>query len=272
MEEIIIYMENNTDLIAIDDAHLPIVSDCNILTASEGFYHMDRTADFNVLIFVTDGIMYVTENGQDHSISAGELLFLKNGLRHFGKTETPRGTRWIYVHFSQNGEGENTVYLPKKISGLTGSDTEAKLIKLCAAFHGSEPLKKHLNNALFYDILLSLCSEQQPESAGISDRICDFLDSRTDTDFTKELMGKHFYLSYSYLAAEFKKEKGISMGQYHNAARMKKACQLLRSTLMSVGEISDTLGFSDMLYFSKKFRSFTGVSPTDYRKQIQSKY
>ena len=50
-----------------------------------------------------------------------------------------------------------------------------------------------------------------------------------------------------------------------NAARMKRACHLLRSTLMSVG-------FSDMLYFSKKFRAYTGVSPTDYRKQIQKKY
>lgn len=59
------------------------------------------------------------------------------------------------------------------------------------------------------------------------------------------------------------------MGQYHNAARMKRACHLLRSTLMSVGETADSLGFSDMLYFSKKFRAYTGVSPTDYRKQIQ---
>ena len=46
----------------------------------------------------------------------------------------------------------------------------------------------------------------------------------------------------------------------------------LRSTLMSVGETADALGFSDMLYFSKKFRAYTGVSPTDYRKQIQTKY
>lgn len=57
-----------------------------------------------------------------------------------------------------------------------------------------------------------------------------------------------------------------------NAARMKRACHLLRSTLMSVVETADALGFSDMLYFSKKFRAYTGVSPTDYRKQIQKKY
>ena len=74
------------------------------------------------------------------------------------------------------------------------------------------------------------------------------------------------------MAAEFRKEKGMSMGQYHNCARMKKACHLLRSTLLPVGEIAEMLGFSDMLYFSKKFRVFTGVSPTDYRKQAQKDY
>ena len=274
MEKSTYYMENNTMLIGIDDAHLPIVTDCDILTASESFIHMDRTAPFNVLILVTDGVMYVTENGYEHTIHEGELLFLKSGHRHYGSTETPRGTRWIYVHFTLPEEGynsEDTVYLPKKLAGLSGSETEEKLIKLCAGHHGEEHLKKQRNNALFYDILLDLCT-QQPKVQSISDKLCEFLDTQTDKPFSKELITGQFYLSYSYLAAEFKRETGMSMGQYHNAARMKRACDLLRSTLMSVGEISDRLGFSDMLYFSKKFSSFAGISPTDYRKQVQKKY
>lgn len=38
---------------------------------------MDRMADFNVMILVTDGVMYVSENDIDYEIRAGELLFLK---------------------------------------------------------------------------------------------------------------------------------------------------------------------------------------------------
>lgn len=127
-------------------------------------------------------------------------------------------------------------------------------------------------NALFYEILLDIGSESQTESRNISDEICAFLDGQLDKDFSKELIGRRFYLSYSHLAAVFRKEKGISMGQYHNAARMNKACNLLRSTLMSVSEIAACLGFSDMLYFSKKFHTFSGVSPSEYRKQVQRRY
>ena len=53
---------------------------------------------------------------------------------------------------------------------------------------------------------------------------------------------------------------------------MQKAGSLLRSMLLTCGEVADRLGFSDVLYFSKKFRSFFGVSPTEYRKQSQKKY
>lgn len=74
------------------------------------------------------------------------------------------------------------------------------------------------------------------------------------------------------MAAEFRREQGVSMGEYHNSVRMKEACHLLRSTLMTVSEVAGKLGFVDVLYFSKKFHSFVGVSPTDYRKLAHKEY
>lgn len=275
MEKYTDYMENNINCISIDEFTLPLVSDCDMLTASDSFYHMDRTAEFNVLIYVTDGIMYVTEDGQDYEIASGEMLLLKSGLRHYGRYETPRGTSWVYAHFclpDYNNKAENAVFLPKKISCLSGSIIEEKLYKLCGIFHSSAPMKSLRKNALFFEILLDIAAEQQPKNESISDNICAYLDTQTDKDFSKELIGKRFFMSYSHLAAVFREEKGITMGQYHNTVRMKKACHLLRSTLMSVGEIAYSLGFSDMLYFSRKFHAYSGTSPTDYRKQVQMKY
>lgn len=268
-------MENNTDRIPINEISLPIVVDCNLLTATDSFYHMDRVADFNVMIYVTDGVMYVTEEGHDYEVFAGEMLFLKSGLRHYGRYETPRGTSWIYSHFFLKGNGDNSeknMLLPKKKTCISGSVIEEKLRKLCKYYHSDDPIKRIRKNALLYDILFEILSEQQPEYESISDKICRYLDSQTHKAFSKELIEKQFFMSYSHLAAEFKKEKGASMGRYHNDMRMKKACMLLRSTLMTVGEISTSLGFSDMLYFSKKFRAFSGISPTDYRKQAQKRY
>lgn len=281
------FMENTTANIFLDGLHLPELLDCDILTASENFFHMDRTADFNVLICVTDGAMYVTENGRDYEIPAGGLLFLRSGLRHYGRRETPRGTRWFYAHFrlpepphampdgafaktaSPAETIAPTLMLPKQCAFPAGTMEKAE--KLCALLRGNSPLHRLRAGALFYELLLRI-GEGQPEEPRPIDAVCAYLTEHAREPFSKERTAANFLMSYSRLAALFKEEKGIPMGEYHNRARMEEACRLLRSTLLPVGEVADRLGFADPLYFSKKFRAFAGLSPAAYRRLSQQKY
>lgn len=305
-------MENPTANIFLDGLHLPDLLDCDILTASENFFHMDRTADFNVLICVTDGAMYVTEDGRDYEIPAGGLLFLRSGLRHYGRRETPRGTRWFYAHFrlpepphapfaeaaAETGTGANAagtggaaptqtpdgaflraaspaetmvpaLMLPKQCALPAGATEQME--RLCALLRGSSPLHRLRAGALFYELLLRI-GEGQPEEPRPIDAVCAYLTEHAREPFNKERTAANFLMSYSRLAALFKQEKGIPMGEYHNRARMEEACRLLRSTLLPVGEVADRLGFADPLYFSKKFRAFAGLSPAAYRRLSQQKY
>lgn len=305
-------MENSTANILLDGLHLPDLLDCDILTASENFFHMDRTADFNVLICVTDGAMYVTEDGRDYEIPAGGLLFLRSGLRHYGRRETPRGTRWFYAHFrlpgpphapfaeaaAETGTGANAagaggaaptqtpagaflraaspaetmapaLMLPKQCALPAGATEQME--RLCALLRGSSPLHRLRAGALFYELLLRI-GEGQPEEPRPIDAVCAYLTEHAREPFNKERTAANFLMSYSRLAALFKQEKGIPMGEYHNRARMEEACRLLRSTLLPVGEVADRLGFADPLYFSKKFRAFAGLSPAAYRRLSQQKY
>ena len=48
--------------------------------------------------------------------------------------------------------------------------------------------------------------------------------------------------------------------------RMEKAKELLIYSRYSVSEIAEKLGYSDNTYFSNAFKSFTGVSPLNFRK------
>ena len=195
MEKCIADMENNIDCICLNTLALPQLCDCDILTASENFFHMDRTADFNVMIYVTDGAMYVTENGQDYDIAPGELLFLRSGLRHFGKREILRGTRWFYAHFylCENAPDEaGRLVLPKKISGLEGSVHEEKMLELCSYFHSQDSLKAFRQNAKLYELLVGIGAERIPQRESAADRICAYLDSQADTPFTKALVEKKF--------------------------------------------------------------------------------
>ena len=278
MDMVIDYMDNNTLNIQLDTLTLPLLADCGILTASAPFTHADRTLDFNVMICVMQGAIYVTEEDTDYAVCENEVLFLKCGLHHFGRQEIPKGTRWFYAHFytqesklplsEESEQGEYSFYLPKKAE--VDKRYFDKLSRLCEVFSSSDPVIRMKKNAALYDILTLLLQTAAPKT--LSDKICAFLETQTDRSFTRALIEQEFYLSYSYMAAVFAKEKGMSPGSWHNKARMKKACELLRSTDMSIGETAAVLGFDDALYFSRKFRQKYGVSPAGYRKKALERY
>ena len=52
---------------------------------------------------------------------------------------------------------------------------------------------------------------------------------------------------------------------------MKKAGSMIENSELSISEISFTLGIDDSMYFSKKFKAFFGVAPSDYRKDRERK-
>lgn len=81
-------------------------------------------------------------------------------------------------------------------------------------------------------------------------------------------LASHVGLSRSQLSLLFKRVTGQTVLSWLNERRMSVATQLLLQTDHSISAIADEVGFSDALYFSRKFKAATGVSPRDYRKNI----
>lgn len=272
--------------ITIANNSLPQLCGCGLFAASESFIHTDRVPDFCVLIYVIDGCIYVTEDDTDYEVSSGELLILKNGVHHFGKKKIQKGTKWIFVHFrisadcnaspfhpdasplgAYDATAESILTLPKFLDSVSAR-FEKELKTFIEYAQSDDAYKKWFINQRLFLLLSSLAVSAQGFSNNLtlSDRICRYLSDNIGVPFSSENIEKRFYLSYKYMAHLFKKEKGVTMQQYHNSVRMDEACRLLCSTLMSIGEIADKLGFSDVLYFSRCFRNYTGKSPSAYRK------
>ena len=74
-------------------------------------------------------------------------------------------------------------------------------------------------------------------------------------------------ISRGYLNSIFKKETGLSPKEYQLRSRMEKARFLLETTEASVSEIGEQLGYADVFSFSKSFRRYFGISPSEYRGQ-----
>lgn len=64
----------------------------------------------------------------------------------------------------------------------------------------------------------------------------------------------------------FRRKTGKPPIDYIISLRIRHAASLLETTNLPVGEVAETVGFSDVHFFSKLFKKHTGVSPSDYRK------
>jgi AraC-like DNA-binding protein len=72
-------------------------------------------------------------------------------------------------------------------------------------------------------------------------------------------------LSAPYFSTVFKEEMGENLSSYLNRLRVEKAEHMLAETGMTLNEIASACGFEDQSWFSKIFKSFTGISPGRYR-------
>ena len=75
----------------------------------------------------------------------------------------------------------------------------------------------------------------------------------------------HVGLSSGYLCRIFKDETGVSINSYINNLRMTRAGELLADKNSYIKEVAISVGFEDQLYFSRLFKRYYGITPSEYR-------
>ncbi|MBU3113266.1 AraC family transcriptional regulator [Clostridium lacusfryxellense] len=88
---------------------------------------------------------------------------------------------------------------------------------------------------------------------------------------TVEMACKELSLNYHYFCRLFKAATGKTFIQYLNFVRIKNAEKLLLTSKKSIIQIMSETGFSSLNYFNKIFKSYSGSSPSAYRKEILMK-
>lgn len=71
---------------------------------------------------------------------------------------------------------------------------------------------------------------------------------------------------YSALSKLFSEVKGVSIERYYTALRIERAKELLAYDELALNEIADRLGFSSSAHLSARFKSVTGLSPSQFKR------
>lgn len=124
----------------------------------------------------------------------------------------------------------------------------------------------------FFASLLELLDRASAVEATDSDKVFQVKwvvrDQMYNPSLSVKFIAQRLDCSPDYLSHLFHRETGETLIHYINRQRVNGALEALGSTQKSISDIASACGFSDAGYFTRVFRKLTGLTPGDFRKQV----
>lgn len=86
----------------------------------------------------------------------------------------------------------------------------------------------------------------------------------SNPNFNIDDISKHLLVNQTYLRKMFKEAMGNTISEYQTKVRMEAAKHLITEGQYKLSAISEMVGYNDPGYFSKCFKNYYGVSPSEY--------
>lgn len=142
--------------------------------------------------------------------------------------------------------------------------------------HGDSPLK--LIGCLYFilDALIESSSNKKTSTAGnlhefYTREAINFIENNYNKNIGISDIAAWCNLDKSYFGKIFKDTVLVTPQEFLIKYRMNKACDLLRSTSLSIGDISLQVGYENQLHFSRAFKNTLSISPREWKKQNREK-
>jgi DNA-binding response OmpR family regulator/signal transduction histidine kinase len=87
-----------------------------------------------------------------------------------------------------------------------------------------------------------------------------------DPEFDVQLFSTELGMSRAQLYRKIDAVSGQSVHEFIRIVRLKKAADMLVGSNMPISEIVEKVGFNSFAYFTKSFREYFGITPTQYKR------
>lgn len=250
---------------------------CGNLIADANYVCKPRILDDYYLIFISEGEGELTCRKKTFTLSKGHLYVLFPGLLHSYKTHSTHllQQQWIGFNGANAGAIIDSIGLTPESPLLDVADTYDEVQKLINTLSTSDTSPIH-NNALYRTGLLSQLfglyahQHQWPDLPSDKSRAIikaiNYIEANYKQPLNIEDVATYVSLCKSHFYTRFKKEVGTTPNGYATAFRISQARYLLIHTDKAIHDISEAIGYSDALYFSRVFKQKCGMSPSAYRQ------
>ncbi|MDT8716883.1 helix-turn-helix domain-containing protein [Clostridium sp. 19966] len=109
---------------------------------------------------------------------------------------------------------------------------------------------------------------QSMSSKSIAKAIKQYIDENYSKEVNLSMFSDKYHFSKEYLTKIFKERYNCGIYEYALNLKMSRAKELLNNQDVPINEIALRLGYNNSNYFSKAFKNFHSISPSEYREKL----
>lgn len=120
--------------------------------------------------------------------------------------------------------------------------------------------------SIFKDLVEYITINKNQSAEKVIEKAIAYIDEKFYIDISLEDVANHVFLNSVYFCRYFKQKTGETFTDYLTKVRMEEAIKLIQKGKYKTYEISNRVGYKSSKYFSRVFKQFTGLSPSEYGK------
>lgn len=229
-----------------------------------------------LITYTLGGEGYFEVDSCERRVRVGDVTLLKPGTPH--RYGTPKGENWHFVWAHFTGGFMDASLLPLDAMTIRQVEQEAVRGRIYDAFRRilSDSREQgaywqELCLGALREILMLLAKQQ---TSGLDPRIEEtlyLLAQRIQETVRVDELARSVGLSASRLSHLFKENTGESIVEAFNRMRIKQAALLLAHTNRNASEAALDVGFQNYNHFTRQFRKYIGLTPSEFSQSIRSK-
>ncbi|MCH4172442.1 MAG: AraC family transcriptional regulator [Lactobacillus sp.] len=227
------------------------------------------TENFWVMYVIESGICRYKIAANNGRAQRGDILICPPNVAFDRQVIEP-----LSFHFFRFNLQNCLIHSRRLIGQL--SDTTQRIYENCNIIHKFEfqfsqealAVKNHLLTDIFYTFIYAntaSCQDLKRTNPDIT-AVIHYVEENYAKLLRLNDLAAMVNLSPEYFSRKFHRVIGKSISNYIESIRMQHAQELLINTQLTLNEIADQVGYTDGLYFSRKFHQFTKQWPSSFRK------
>ncbi len=170
---------------------------------------------------------------------------------------------------------DQITYIPKLFS-LQNQEFRTILKEAIDIYNHREEHYKRVTSTMLHLFLLQVAHENLlqhnanrnsthlKKSAVVAEMILKYLNSNYFEKISSSIIEKTFEVNFDYINRVFSDITGNTIFHYLNTLRISHAKELIATTNLTFSEIGYLVGIHDRYYFTKQFKKYAGMTPTEY--------